>query len=183
MEVTNSVDFKTIYLSTDNSSANTDYPVVEVYVNQTLTYTLVVGGSATVNGIAYTTTSGADNLDFTSTLTSTGTKYIHTISVDTLSSSSDLVLTDGVWSFKFINSSGATAFFLGVVIHDEIDGCIMERLDPLCDGHCSAEKLIEEANLIYGLLYSAKVSAKKAEFSNAQCKYNIASTFCSDCNV
>ena len=183
MEVTNSVDFKTIYLSTSNGSANTDYPVVEVYVNQTLTYTLVVGGSTTVNGITYTTTAGADNLNFASTVTSTGTKYIHTISVDTLSSSSDLVLTDGVWSFKFIASDGSTAFFLGVVIHDEIDECIMERLDPLCDGTCSVEKLIEQSNLIYGLLYSAKVSAKKGEFSNAQCKYNIASTFCSDCNV
>lgn len=183
MEVTNSVDFKTIYLSTDNSSANTDYPVVEVYVNQSLTYTLVVGGSTTIAGTTYTTTTGADNLDFTSTLTSTGTKYIHTVSVDTLSTSSDLVLTDGVWAFKFIASDGSTAFYLGVVIHDEIDECIMERLDPLCDGTCSAEKLIEGANQVYGLLYSAKVSAKKSEFSNAQCKYNIASTLCSDCNV
>lgn len=183
MEVTNSVDFKTIYLSSTDSSANTNYPVVEVYVNQTLTYTLVVGGSATLNGTTYTTTAGADNLNFASTTTTTGTKYIHTVSVDTLSTSSDLVLTDGVWSFKFLNTSGATAFYLGVVIHDEIDECIMERLDPLCDGHCSAEKLIDEANKIYGLLYSAKVSAKKAEFSNAQCKYDIASTLCSDCNV
>lgn len=183
MEVTNSVDFKTIYLSTDDSSANTNYPVVQVYVNQELTYTLAVGGSQTLNSVVYTTTTGADNLNFASTLTSTGTKYIHTISVDTLSSSSDLVLTDGVWSFKFLNSSGGTAFHLGVVIHDEIDECIMERLDPLCDGTCSAEKLIEGANQVYGLLYSAKVSAKKSEFSNAQCKYNIASTLCSNCNV
>lgn len=176
-------NFKTILIKSDSATANTDYPVVQVYVNNTLTYTLVVGGSATLGSTTYTTTSGADNLDFASTITTTGTKYIHTVTVDTLSTSSNLVLTDGVWSFKFLNTSGATAFHLGVVIHDEIDECIMEHLDPLCDGTCSIDKLIDKANRIYGLLYSAKVSATKAEFTNAQCKYNMASTLCSDCNV
>lgn len=183
MQVTVSTDFKKIYLISDDATANTDHPLLEVYVNGKLTYTLVVGGSTTIGGVTYTTTAGADNLNFVSTTTTVGTQYIHTISVDTLTIQSDLVLTDGVWSFKFISSAGATVHYLGTVIHDEIDECIMERLDPLCDGTCSVEKMIEESNKIYGLLYSAKVSAKKGEFSNAQCKYNIASTLCSDCDV
>ena len=183
MEITNSTDFKKIYLISDNSTANADHPVVEIYVNQVLKYTLVVGGSININSVSYVTTSGADNLNFVSTTTTVGTQYIHEISVDTLTTSSDLVLEDGVWSFKFIGPTGSTVFYIGTVIHDEIDQCIMEHLDVLCTPNCAMDKILNEINKIYALLYSAKISAKKSEFENAQCKYNITSTFCSDCNV
>jgi hypothetical protein len=183
MEITNNTSFKKIYLITDNASANTDYPVIEIYVNQTIAYTLVVGGSANINGISYTTTTGADNLNFASTVTTVGTQYIHEISVDTLTTSSDIVLEDGVWSFKVIGVTGSTLFYIGTIIHDVIDQCIMEHLDVLCTPNCAITHTLEEVNKIYALLYSAKISAKKSEFENAQCKYNIASTFCSDCNV
>ena len=183
MEITNSTDFKKIYLITDNVNANTNYPVVEIYVNQVLKYTLVVGGSANINGVSYTTTTNADNLNFTSTVTTVGAQYIHEISVDTLTTSSDIVLEDGVWAFKVISITGTTLFYIGTIIHDVIDECIMEHLDVLCTPNCAIDHTLGEINKIYALLYSAKISAKKSEFENAQCKYNIASTFCSDCNV
>ena len=176
-------DFKTISLISDTTDANTDHPLVEVYVNQVLTYTLVVGGTATIGGTVYTTTTGADNADFASTTTTTGTKFIHNLTAATLTTGTGTVLTDGVWAIKFISSTGTTVFYKGVIIHDVIDACIMDRLDPACDGTCSLEKIIDEANKLYGLLYSAKISAKKGEFTNAQCKYNIASTLCSKCHV
>lgn len=179
--IENSTDFKKIYIKSDSSSANTDYPVMEIYVNNSKLYTLVVGGSATVNSIAYTTTSGASNLDFASTTTSKGTEYIHTINPTTLGLTSDR-LQDGVWYFKIIGTN-STFINIGTLIHYDIDCCIANNLDSVCDKNCNFDEVIKHSNEVLGLLYSSEISAKLGEFSNSLCKYNIAKNLCKSCTA
>jgi hypothetical protein len=181
LTIETSSDFKKIYVKSDSNTANTDYPVMEVYINNVKIYTLVVSGSATIDSVAYTTTTNANNLNFATTTTTIGTEYIHTISNDTLGNTADTVLTNGVWSFKLLDNAATTNLFIGDIVHDNIDCCIMNNLDEVCNGNCNLDKIIKDTNNIRGLLYSAKISAKKAEFTNAICKYQIAETLCEKC--
>lgn len=178
-----SSDFKNIYLKSDDSDTNTDYPVLELYIDDTLQYTFTVGGSdTTIGSTTYTQSSGVANLDYASTTTSIGTEYIFTINSNNLGLTSDQILDDGIYQFKLIDNSETQNLFIGAIIHDDIDCCIADKLDAACDttSNCSIDGLIENANKIYALLYSAKKSAKDAEFTNALCKFNIAKLMCDD---
>ena len=176
-----SSDFKNIYIKSDSNTANTDYPVMEVYLNNTKMYTLVVGGTATVNSVDYATTANATNLNFASTTTTIGTEYIHTISNSTLGNTANTVLSSGVWSFKLLDAAATTNLFIGAIVHDDIDCCIMNKLDDVCKDESCLDDVIKAANQIRALLYSAKISATKGEFTNAICKYDIAKTLCEEC--
>jgi hypothetical protein len=181
-----SSDFKKIFVKSDNADTNTNYPVMEVYLDSVLKYTLVVGGTATVGGTDYTTTSGADNLDFTATTTTNGTEYVHQIDTSTLTTGSALnVLSDGVWEFKLLDANAVTNIFIGILVHDDLDCCISSKLSKLCTGKttgCSLEDVIELANKIRGLIYSGNISAKYGEFKNAECQYKLAKAICDgDC--
>lgn len=179
MKILASSDFKKIYLITDNSNVNTDYPVLEIYINNEKKYTSVVNGFQTINGESYSSTTDSD-LDFVSTTTTTGTEYIEVIDSQFLNGTSDKVLKNGVWSFKLISDSEVT-INIGAIVHDDIDCCIMNNLDSVCNDKCYREDVLNNANKIYAILYSANISAKKAEFTNALCKYNLAKTLCEPC--
>lgn len=184
LTIETSSDFKNIYVKSDSSSTNTDYPVMQVYLNSTLSYTLVVGGSTMIGSTTYTTTSGADNLDFQATVTTIGTEYIHTISTDSLgiTSNNKQVLDDAVWEFKLLDATETENLFIGITVHDDIDCCIADKLDSLCDKNstCSRDQVLKTTNNIYGMIYSSNISAKKGEFKNAECKFNIAANLCED---
>lgn len=177
-------DFKTIYVKSDDSSMNTNYPVMLVYKDSVLTYTLAVSGSQTIGSTTYTTTSGASNLNFASTTTTSGTEYIHTINAASLGLTAGSVLPDAVWQFKCLDASATTNLFIGAVVHDDIDCCIADKLKDFCDGTCTCtkEELMEEINNVYASLYAAKILAEDNEFTNAECLFKIAQVICEDCN-
>lgn len=181
--VTKSVDFKNIYLKSDDSDTNTDYPVLEIYLNSVLKYTLVVGGTATVGGVVYETTSGVDDLDYSSTTTTIGTEYVQIINKDVLGISTTLTpLEDSVWEFKFIGTSN---IFIGTIVHDDIDCALSNKLSKACSttSNCNKKDVIQLINDIRGILYGAEISAQKGEFSNAECGYKLAKTLIEgDCN-
>jgi len=178
MKIEVSSDFKKISLIEPDDAST--YKVVESYLNGTLTYTQADNGSATINGTTYTTTSGANDLNFASTTTTIGTEFIHTISSSNLGESSER-LFDGVWAFKILSSDG-TIQNIGGIVHYEIDCCIANNLDSVCSGNCFIEDVLQKGAEIRALLYSAKVSAKLGEFSNALCKFEIIKKLCEKCS-
>lgn len=178
-----STDFKNIYIKSDEANMNTLYPVMLVYKDSVLTYTLAKTGSATIGSTTYTTTSGAENLDYSTTLTELGTEYIHTINSGTLGLTENQVLDDAVWQFKCLDASAITNLFIGNVVHDDIDCCIADKLKDFCDGNCTCtkEELMDEINNVYASLYAAKILAVDNEFTNAECLFKIAQLICEDC--
>jgi len=181
--ITNDNDFKKIYLSSDSATMNADYPVVLVYIQEVLRYTLVVGGSVSINGVDYETTGGAQNLDWTSTLTSIGTRYIEEISAATFGLT-EPILEDGLWKFVIL-ANGTGNIYVGTIMHNELDSCISNKLDVAYDetNKCDVEKVEALTLKSWALLQSSKDSASVKEWENAKFKFDLAKSNCNkDCN-
>lgn len=166
---------------------NTNYPVMEIYINGSTTadYTLAVSGSQTIGSTTYTTTSGADDLNFASTTTTVGTEYIHTITTDTLglTGSTLSTLTSGVWKFKCLDASETTNIFVGGIITEDIECCMASKLDKAFNTNPKADDndAIKDVQLVWAILESAKSSAALGSYSNAEYKYSIAEQKCEGC--
>ena len=180
-------DYKKIYVKSDDASMDTNYPVMEIYINgeTTPSYTLAVGGSQVIDSVTYTTTTSADNLTYATTTTTIGTEYIQIISTDTLGTTGSTLntLTSGVWKFKLLDATATTNLFIGGIITEEIDCCMAEKLDDAfsTDGRVDDNKALEEVRTVWAILQSAKSSIQFSEFANGEYKYSIASTMCEDC--
>lgn len=178
-----SSDFKRILVKSDTVTMNTDYPVMLISINGTLTYSLVVGGSVTVGGTTYTTTTGADNLNFQSTLTILGTEYIHELNSITLSTATtNSVLKDGVWKIELLKADGTSSITVGALIYYDILCCLAKKMDSLFsqNSKCTAAKVMPVVREIYAMLESTKASIDVGEIINADSKYKIVSVRCAD---
>lgn len=184
--ISNDNDFKKIYLSSDDSSMNTNYPVVQIYVQDVLRYTLVVGGSVTINAVTYTTTTGCTDLNYASTVTNIGTRYIEEIDATTFGLTSGTVLEEGVWKFAILqNTATPTNIYKGIIMHNTLDECIANKLDVAYaeNSTCDVEKVEALTLKSWALLRSAIDSASVGEIDNAKFKYDLAYSNCTkDCN-
>lgn len=178
---------KSIVLVSDLATVNADFPVLEIYLNNTLLGTLVVGGSVTVaNGTTYTTTSGMSNLLFQAS----GTDMIFTITTSVLGTTTaptpDAILDTGVYQFKLIPQDDTvdSEQYAGEVITHEIMCCITDKLSSLYCGNSTCEKkdVLHNVSNINGAIQAAKYSALQLKFDDAICLYNVASSLCGgDC--
>jgi len=181
--ITNDNDFKKIYLSSDDPNMNTDYPVVLVYIQDVLRYTLVVEGEVNINGIDYRTSTNARDLDWSNTNTSIGTRYIEEIDSNSFGLGSGLILEDGLWKFVILGENAS--IYVGVIMHNELDSCISNKLDVAYDetNKCDVEKVEALTLKSWALLQSAKDSASVKEWENAKFKFDLAKSNCNkDCN-
>jgi len=178
---------KSIVLVTDLATVNADYPVLEIYINNTLFGTLVVGGSVTVtNGTTYTTTSGMSNLLFT--VLGSDMTFSITTSVLGLTTppAADDILNTGIYQFKLIpqDDSVNSEQYAGEAITHEIMCCITDKLSDLYCGNstCNKGDVLKSVSNINGAITGARYSALQLKFDDAICLYNVASSLCgSDC--
>lgn len=183
--ITNDNDFKKIYLSSDDASMNTNYPVVRLYIQEVLRYVFVVGGSTTIDSVTYTTTAGAQNLDWNPISTNVGQRYIQEIYSEQLGLTENQILEDGLWKFEIISSGVSGTIYLGVIMHNGLDSCISNKLDVAYDetNKCDVEKVEALTLKSWALLQSAKDSASVKEWENAKFKFDLAKSNCNkDCN-
>jgi len=175
-------DFKTIYLVSDSSSMNSDYPVLEIYVDTKLTYTLAVNGTQTIDSVVYNTTSGATDLSFTSTVTTNGTEYIFTITPTVLGIDQDQ-LPDGVYTLKLLDSTTVSDISTSVVSYPQLSCCMSKKLDDAYSKSLSdiISKAEQEVITIKSLIISAEESAAIGSVVNATKKLAIATKLCSTC--
>jgi hypothetical protein len=177
-------EYKNLYIKSDSATMNTEYPVLQIYINDELKYTLAVGGSATIGGVVYTTTSGATDLNYVSTTTTVGTEYIHEITTETLGlTGSDLeALPSGVYRLVFLDVTQVTNLFEGIVPSYEIECCMAKKVNNALssDSPCKEADVMPLVRSINAVLAASKASALQKEFTNAQCSYDIAKTYCED---
>lgn len=177
-------EHKKLYIKSDSATMNIDYPVLSIYINDVLKYNLVVGGAVTIGGAQYVTTLPAEDLNYVTTVTSVGTEYIHTLSTETLNlTGSELKeLPSGVYKLVFVDANQKTNIFEGIVVPHEIECCMAKKVDSALDSNspCTVSDVLPTVQKINAFVTAAKVSAKLKEFTNAQCSYDIAKSYCSE---
>lgn len=175
-------DFTAVHVIADSSTMNTDYPVLEVYKNGVLKYTLVVSGSSTIGSVTYTTTAGCTNLDFTSVTTTNGTEYKFVVT-PTVLGLTDLHIPDGVYTFKLLDATTTADIYNSNVAYYLLNCCMAKKLN---DAYAtSMANLINSAELevvqIHALVESSIASTVINDPTNATKKFAIAEKICSNC--
>lgn len=175
-------DFKTIYINSDSNTMNTDYPVLEVYVDNVLTYTLVVSGSATIGSTTYTTTTGATNLNFTSVTTTNGTEYQFAVTPAILGLT-DTYFPDGVYTFKLLDTTETTDIFNYEVQYYLKNCCMAKKLNDAYATSMSdiISKAEDEVITVKTFIESAIASAQIDDVTNAVTKFAVAELICNNC--
>ncbi len=167
---------------TSDVSINSTYPVLLIYKNTVLKYTSVVGGSATILGVTYTTSSGVTNLNFASTATLNGTEYQEIITPSFYGSTSETI-EDGVYTFKLLDATGVLDITLGEVAYNSLNCCMATKIDKAYATFRSdiISKAETEVIQVSTLIESAKASCLIQDMVNASNKFAIATLICNDC--
>tara|TARA_R110002020_G_scaffold473727_1_gene703440 strand:- start:904 stop:1470 length:567 start_codon:yes stop_codon:yes gene_type:complete len=174
--------FTSILLKSDTSTMEVDFPVLEVYIDNKLTYTLVVGGTSTIGGTTYETTPGATDLTFTETTTTVGTEYVFNITPLILGINT-LKLPDGVYTFKLIDGREVEDLYTYQLAYYKKQCCMADQLNTAY--YTSLAPVISKAeeNVIRmsSLIESTIASCAIGDPVNANKKFKLVTLLCSDC--
>lgn len=175
-------DFKTIKVISDSATSDTDYPVLEIYINAILAYTTVVGGTAVIGSSTYNTTSGVTDLLFTPTLTVNGTEYIFDITPTTLGLTSEY-LPDGVYTFKLLDVTETTDIYNHEVAYYQKNCCMATKLNKAYGTSSLSEikQAEDEVIKISSLLQSTVASCAISDVVNAIRKFKVITLMCENC--
>lgn len=174
-------DFKKIYLTSD-TSINSLYPVLEVYVNGIKQYTSVVGGTATIGAVTYTTTTGVTNLNFVSTVTSLGTEWQFIITPETLGLTGDII-PDGVFTLKLLDTAEVVDIYNHELLYYQKNCCMAKKLNNAYSTSNSdiIKNAEDEVIKVASLLESTIASCVIEDVVNAISKFKVVTLICEDC--
>jgi hypothetical protein len=150
---------------------NSTYPVLQfIDHSENVISTHVVGTTTTINSVTYTTTSNAVDLNFASTLTTEGVKYVFMLNETTLGKK----LSDGIFKIKLISATEEPVELL-VFLYKSIQCCVAKKLSKL---NCSTD---ESVVTITAIILATESAANSGLQNEAVCGYNILTSYCTDC--
>lgn len=179
-----SPDYKKIFIYSDSSTVNTDYPVLVHYIDgQMYNVYTYEGSSYTIDGEEYNQSSDAQELEFVSTSTVWGQLYafeINTFVTGVTNSSNLEELINGIHSFLLLSENSALTFIeQGQHIKKDLDCCIAKKIDKSNNSkECDLNTALEDVKKVFAINESIESSLREKEFVNAIQKRKLNITIC-----
>lgn len=181
-------DYKKIFLYIDDVSVNSNFPVLNHYLenNKYKTYT-VNNDIYEIRNVEYTPSSDVDELNFVNTTTSFGDYMVFEINTNVIGLTENEIkeLESGIHVFQLISIDSEVNFISsGLHIDNDISCCIAKKIDKsLTNNNCDLNQSLEDVKKIFAINQSIDASLKEEEYENAKNKRVLAKNICnSNCN-